>query len=368
MAAPRKSRKPKTYLAAERKAAHEASALLLHVSDLVKPQNLDALRRVCAMTAEQRLVLRQIEANIEGPYVEQYADRVLQAPKMSAELVAHLLRALDMSAANDGPVVEYTSDPAFGPAQRPDKAPGATRRSLIVCRPGERGECDDFVRELVLRLTDFFAADPSESRHRQILTVLAKPDEPGREHAYTSDEPRSNTRLVLIPNRTGFRVLVRDDEPCVLDIARNTPDEAEPTTEQTLVESLYAASGIKAGGCMRIVPNEFGWAISEVDAEPSVTISSSIAQTDVVSTVRDLYAAMNNDTLEPRPIDLTTEQAVMVHGNHGPKAGTFAEDIGDTLDTIEGLIDRLPGDPGPTCRLARRIEDVLKELQRRAES
>ena len=56
---------------------------------------------------------------------------------------------------------------------------------------------------------------------------------------------------------------------------------------------------------------------------------------------------------------------VLVHGRYSPALKTYPADLVRTIRDVAKLIDRLPGDPGASCSLERRVEGVLRELQKR---
>lgn len=136
------------------KSKHLSSKLLLFVSDLVKEQNLNAIFRVCSLTEEQRSALRLSKSGVEALYIDRYVDRVLQSPRMVAELVAHMLRELNICASNTDQKVQFTVDLSLGPGNRPEEAHATSLVTFYLNDPTDDEVCADYVEPLVSLLAN----------------------------------------------------------------------------------------------------------------------------------------------------------------------------------------------------------------------
>lgn len=349
----------------------------LLVADPSDPEHLEAIRRIASLGTARRLSTR---AASDTSSLDRCVCEILSRPNDAAQLVGFLLRALGIPASYYDQTVSYSTLANHVDLRHPRTTPTATQRALCMSRPGVRDECDAWVPEVVAFLANLCGGEPpTPEQRREIFDRLAAPDAFGPRSTYTTDTPFLSNRLVLEANRHGMQISI--DRPFVENICvprEATADERDDSggddgvrigDARKAIATLYGIANVEPSVPMLVTPNADGWTVGACEDPPSVFVETATAPDETVLAVRDLHSVLGDGTPDPRPYDAEDDLMVLVHGRTGYKSVVVTpDDMVETIREVARLVEYEHGDPGATFSLARRVEGVLKELQRRAGS
>lgn len=192
-----------------------------------------------------------------------------------------------------------------------------------------------------------------------------------RPRAFTTDERGATHRLTIEKEDDGYCVSVHsgDEEPDGVLVE---------TTDSGMTEIRHVRSMANAHEDDRVVIVPKGRGVFEVFAvhddetarTPVVVEFSSSASPDETAQIGRLYRVLGEEELiedtAERPIDADQRDRALVFPDGRRSDDIYPSDLLHALHEVADLIDDRPGDPGRGVHLARRVESVLEEFERKA--